>query len=131
MGSYRDLIVWQKGMELVTEVYRLSKTFPKDELYGLTSQLRRCAVSVPSNIAEGHARNSSGDYARFLRVACGSLYELETQIEVARNLGYLNARSFGGTTQLTREIGRMLGALISKVEGGVRSGHRPPGKTRP
>lgn len=128
--TFQDLVVWQKGMELVTEVYRLSRAFPKDELYGLTSQLRRCAVSVPSNVAEGYARNSSGDYARFLRVACGSLYELETQLEVARNLQYIDPDHVEAATQLTGEIGRMLGALIRKVDGGTGPGHGRAGKTR-
>ncbi len=76
--SYRDLRVWQAAMELVTEVYQISKAFPRDELYALTSQLRRCAVSIPSNVAEGYGRNSTSDYVRFLRMAMGSLYELQT-----------------------------------------------------
>ncbi|MBN1489630.1 MAG: four helix bundle protein [Phycisphaerae bacterium] len=121
MASFRDLMVWQKAMRLVTEVYRLSQVFPPDERFGLTSQLRRCAVSVPSNIAEGYARNSSGDYVRFLRVAAGSLYEMETQIEVAKNLGYLDAVRFEATVGSTGEIGRMLGSLIRKVEAATRS----------
>lgn len=130
MGSFRDLIVWQKAMTLVTDVYRLSKSFPKDEVYGLTSQLRRCAVSVPSNIAEGYARNSNGDYTRFLRVASGSLYEMETQIEVARNLGYLSEEDFQATTALSKEIGRMLGGLIHKIQGGTCSNDRPIRKVK-
>ncbi len=129
MGSFRDLQVWQKAMELVTEVYRLSKGFPREEVYGLTSQLRRCAVSVPSNIAEGYARNSGGDYAPFLRVASGSLYEMETQIEVARNLGYLSGQQGARAMDSTRELGRMLGSLITRVEAGTRS--TPPSPHRP
>ena len=74
--SYRDLVVWQKSMELVTDMYTITKVFPKEELYALTSQIRRSAVSVPSNIAEGYGRNSTQDYVRFLQIACGSLYEL-------------------------------------------------------
>ena len=76
--SYRDLVVWQKAMELVTDVYELTKSFPKEELYGLTSQIRRSAVSVPSNIAEGYGRNSTQDYIRFLQIACGLLYKTQT-----------------------------------------------------
>jgi len=76
MKTYRDLLVWQKAMTLVTEVYRKTKTFPREEVYGLTSQVRRSAVSIPSNIAEGYGRNSTSDYIRFLQIASGSLYEL-------------------------------------------------------
>jgi len=77
--SYRDLFVWQKAMELVTAVYTITKDFPKEELYGLTAQIRRSAVSVPSNIAEGYGRKSTLEYIRLLQIACGSLYELQTQ----------------------------------------------------
>ena len=77
--TYRDLIVWQKSMALVTDVYRVTRVFPKNEQYGLTSQLRRCAVSIPSNIAEGYGRRASNDYLRFLSIANGSLFELQTQ----------------------------------------------------
>ena len=80
--SFRDLMVWQKSMQLVTDLYRLTSDFPKTESYGLTSQLRRAAVSVPSNIAEGYGRHSTSDYIRFLQIAIGSLYELQTQVEI-------------------------------------------------
>ena len=93
MKTYRDLIVWQKSMVLVTEVYKISKEFPNDETYGLTSQIRRCAVSIPSNIAEGYGRNSTNDYIHFLRIATGSLYELQTQMEIALNLHYIGSMS--------------------------------------
>ena len=86
--SYRELVAWQKAMLLVTEIYRATKTFPIEERYGLTNQLRRAAVSVPSNIAEGQARFSSRDFHRFLGIARGSL-EIETQVEIAKSLGYL------------------------------------------
>lgn len=88
--GHRDLLVWQKGMALVTEIYRVTKEFPKDELYGLTNQLRRAAVSIPSNVAEGYARNSRNELHHFLGQARGSLAELETQIEIAMNLGYMS-----------------------------------------
>jgi four helix bundle protein len=87
--SYKDLFIWQKSMVLVTGIYTITKTFPASEIYGLTSQLRRSAVSIPSNIAEGYGRNSTNDYKRFLQMAVGSLYELQTQIEIAFNLKYL------------------------------------------
>jgi four helix bundle protein len=85
---YMDLIGWQKAMDLVTEIYRLTKTLPKDEIFGLTSQLRRAAVSIPSNIAEGQGRISKGEFRVFLGNARGSLSELETQIMIAKNLEY-------------------------------------------
>ena len=90
--SHRDLVVWQKGIRLVTEVYRLSKRFPREELYGLTSQTRRAVVSVPANIAEGNRRSSTKDYANFLSIAHGSLMEVDTLIEVAVQLEYLAHR---------------------------------------
>ena len=93
--TYRDLLVWQKAMALVTEVYKTTKSFPKDETYGIVSQMRRCAVSIPSNIAEGYGRNSSSDYVRFLRMAMGSLYELQTQFDISLNLGYVTKDHHG------------------------------------
>lgn len=92
--SYRDLLVWQKAMSIVTEVYSLTQTFPASEIYGLISQIRRSAVSIPSNIAEGYGRHSTGDYKRFLQIAVGSLFELQTQIEIASNLNYISKDSF-------------------------------------
>ena len=88
MKNYRDLIVWQKAMELVTKIYHHTKSFPGEERYGLTLQLRRSSVSLPSNMAEGYGRNSTQDYIRFLRIANGSLFELQTQLEIAFNLGF-------------------------------------------
>jgi four helix bundle protein len=115
--TYRDLVVWQKSMTIVTEIYKLSQSFPKNEAYGLTSQMRRCAVSIPSNIAEGYGRNSSSDYVRFLRVAAGSLYELQTQIEIACNLEYLKKTDFAKLYESSREIERMLSSLSRKLNG--------------
>ena len=113
--SYRDLQVWQKSMELVTKIYQQTAGFPNREQYGLTSQIRRSGVSVPSNIAEGYGRNSTLDYIRFLRVAMGSLYEMETQLEIAVNVGLLAKDSHETLVEKTMEIGRMLGALISSL----------------
>ena len=113
--TYRDLIVWQKSMELVTQIYRITKTFPKEENYGLISQIRRCAVSIPSNIAEGYGRQSTNDYVRFLKISIGSLYETQTQIEIALNLEYLSSDEFKRIYELSREIERMLSSLCKKI----------------
>ena len=115
MKNYRDLIVWQKAMRLVTEIYHFTKEFPKNELYGLTSQLRRSSISLPSNMAEGYGRNSTQDYVRFLRIANGSLFELQTQLEIARNLEFLSEEDFSELFELSREIERMLSSLIRKL----------------
>jgi four helix bundle protein len=102
-------------MDMVTYAYQVTKQLPKEELYGLTAQLRRCAVSIPSNIAEGYARQSTQDYLRFLRVANGSLFEFQAQIEIALNLGYINRDSFEKIYNASREIERMLSSLIKKI----------------
>ncbi len=115
INSYRDLIVWQKSMRLVTDIYSATKSFPSEELYGLTSQVRRCAVSIPSNIAEGYGRNSTGDYKRFLQIAAGSLFELQTQVEIATNLGYVSAELFTILFDAAKEIELMLLSLIRKI----------------
>ena len=115
--TYRDLIVWQKAMALVTVIYRISKKLPRDETYGLISQIRRCAVSIPSNIAEGYGRNSISDYILFLHIATGSLYELQTQLEIAFNLEYLKKTDFDKLYESSREIERMLTSLSRKLNG--------------
>ena len=113
MQNYRELIVWQKGMEVVAEVYRLTRAFPREELYGLTQQLRRAAVSIPSNIAEGQARDSSAEFRRFLSIAQGSRAEVETQILIAMRLGYTNETKARATMSLLEEIQKMLAKLIT------------------
>jgi len=113
--SFRDLIVWQKSMLLVSEIYEQTATYPKEELYGLTSQIRRSAVSVPSNIAEGYGRRSTREYARFLQISIGSLYELDTQLEISRNLGYLFGDDFLGMSQNCMEISKMLNSFVGKL----------------
>ena len=112
--SYKDLIVWQKAMDLVEMVYQVTKSFPKEELYGLTSQVRRAAISIPSNIAEGHARNSTAEYKNFLSIARGSLAEVETQLLIARRLGYINAEKLDQLISLQMEVNKMTNALINK-----------------
>ena len=113
--TYRDLLVWQKSIGLVTKIYQVTKAFPKEENYGLVSQIRRCAISVPSNIAEGYGRNSTDDYLRFLQIAISSLYEMQTQIEIAFKLEYLTRDNFNAAYDLSREIERMLSSLSRKV----------------
>ncbi|MDD5326663.1 MAG: four helix bundle protein [Phycisphaerae bacterium] len=116
MKTYRDLLVWQKSMVLVTDAYKGTRSFPKDEIYGLASQMRRSAVSIPSNIAEGYGRNSRSDYVRFMRIAMGSLYELQTQLDISLNLGYITRDCHEELFESSREIERMLSSLMRKLE---------------
>jgi four helix bundle protein len=113
--SYKDLIAWQKAMELVTATYRATASFPKDELFGLTSQLRRAAVSIPSNIAEGQGRLSEKEFRHFLGQARGSLMEVETQMQIAENLGYLSREQTVILLQFCAEVGRILNGLLASV----------------
>lgn len=108
--TFRDLIAWQKSMDLAQLVYNETRTMPSDERFGLTMQMRRAAVSIPSNIAEGHGRQSRNDYIRFLRTARGSLAELQTQIDLATNLGMLSPTET--LTSLLAETDRVLQGLI-------------------
>jgi four helix bundle protein len=113
--SYRDLTAWQKSMLLVREVYLCTRDFPSHETYGLRAQLRRCAVSVPSNIAEGQGRRSTGEFKQFLGHARGSLMEVETQILMARDLGYINSEQTATLLQVAAEAGRLLNGLFSSL----------------
>lgn len=113
--SYRDLVVWQKAMDLVERVYRITGDFPADERYALTSPLRRAAVSVPSNIAEGYGRHSTADYIRFLQVSLGSLNELQTQLELAVRLEFVEKRSIENADRLCAEVEKMLVVLIKML----------------
>ena len=114
--SYRDLVAWNKAMELVTEIYRVTKEFPKEELFGLMSQLRRAAVSIPSNIAEGKGRLSKGEFRQFLGNARGSLAEVETQILIAQNLNYLDEPETSKLLAMVEEVGKVLNGLLSAVK---------------
>ncbi len=115
MGNYKELIVWQKSVDLVTEIYTSTTAFPKEELYGLTNQIRRSSISIPSNIAEGHSRRSTNDYLQFLKIARGSCAELETQLIISKNLHYLNPEEFQILIKKTSEISKMLNAIITKL----------------
>jgi four helix bundle protein len=114
--SFKDLVVWQKSMALVTEVYRASQGFPKEEIFGLTSQIRRSAVSVPSNIAEGNARTSKKEFQYFLSNARGSLAELETQLLIAHQLEYINETAKNQMLDRLWEVGRILNGLLSSLK---------------
>ena len=120
MAGYQDLKVWQLGIQITRVVYELTAQFPDAEKYGLTSQLRRCAVSIPSNIAEGHSRESKRELARFVSIARGSLAELETQLIIAKELGFGNATQIERLIETLNEEGRMLTglrrSLIPKTE---------------
>ncbi len=113
--SYRDLEVWKKAMDLVIECYQMTKLFPKNEIYGLTSQLRRAAVSVPSNIAEGNQRQHSREFLQHLSIAYGSLAELETQVLIAGRLSYIDENMLNNILNQTSEIGRMLNGLRRSI----------------
>ena len=115
--SYRELVVWKRSMELVREAYKLTQHLPKEEIYALSSQIRRAAVSIPSNIAEGNGRNTTKDYVRFLSVARGSKYELDTQLQICVDLQYLTLEQIDNAIRLSDEIGRMLNVLITKLGG--------------
>lgn len=116
MSTYRELLIWQKSMILVTEVYSLTKTFPKEEIYGISSQLRRCAISIPSNIAEGFGRDGTKDYLKFLNIAYASLFELQTQLEISFNLNFTEQIAFQEIYNKSKEIERMLSSFIRKVK---------------
>jgi four helix bundle protein len=116
LRSYHDLIAWQKAVDLVTEIYGVTRSFPKEEIYGLTSQLRRAAVSIPSNIAEGQGRLSTGEFKQFLGHARASLFEVETQLEIARRLEYLRADKTPQLLANCAELGRIINGLLASLE---------------
>ena len=114
--SYKDLIVWQKGIELVDELYSVTKGFPKEEMFGLTNQIRRAAVSVPANIAEGWGRNSTKNYIQFIRISIGSLYEIETQLIIANNQKYITNQQKTALSERIDELGKMLNKLLKSLD---------------
>ena len=113
--EYKDLKIWQKGIEIVSDIYILTKKFPKEELYGLTSQIRRSAISIPSNIAEGFRRYHNKEYRQFLYISLGSCAELETQIAIAKNLKYITEEKEIELTEKSDHICRMTSNLIKKL----------------
>lgn len=113
--NYSELVVWQKAMDLVEKIYEVSKRFPKEELYGLISQIRRAAVSIPSNIAEGQGRKSTSEFLHHLSYAHGSLREVETQILIAGRLRYLPASEIDSVMTLTSEVGRLINGLANSL----------------
>ena len=125
--DYRDLKVWQAGLELAEAVYAVTNSFPKSEVFGLASQMQRAAVSIPSNVAEGHARDSTKEFLRFISVAMGSLAELETQLTLSNRLRYLEQEKFENLIERTSMIGRMLRGLQSSLRARLS---QPPAPSR-
>ena len=116
LQSYKELIVWQKSMELAREIYLLTKNFPKSELYGIVMQIRRAVVSIPSNIAEGYGRKSTKEFIQFSTIAYGSLLELETQLILSKQLKFVEEIKFIRSEQLLEEISKMLRSMIMKLK---------------
>lgn len=115
MKNFRSLLIWQKSMSLVTETYLITKEFPKEEIFGLTSQIRRCTMSIPSNIAEGFGRGGNKEFLRFLKISLSSLFEYQTQIEIAKNIDYLTESQFNKLYEFSRELEAMLVSFIKKI----------------
>lgn len=116
MSNFRNLMIWQKSMSLTNKIYKSTNNFPKEEIFALTSQIRRSSVSIPSNIAEGFGRDSNKEYLRFLNISIGSLFEMKTQLEIAKNIDYLNEEEFNTLYEDSREIERMLVSFIVKIK---------------
>jgi four helix bundle protein len=113
--SFRELVVWQRSIEMATGIYKLTRNFPKEEIYGLTSQIRRSAVSVPSNFAEGQGRLSTGEFRQFLGIARGSNFGLQTQLEIARALKFGDPELTNEAEGLSHEVGKMIHAILDKT----------------
>ena len=116
MKSYKDLIVWQKSMKLVSEIYSVTRSFPEEEKFGLVSQMRPSAVSIPSNIAEGYGRGSKVEYARYVKISRGSMYELDTQVEIAKTQDFINIEHYKHLMGNLEEIGKMLNGLVNALQ---------------
>ena len=116
METHKDLRVWQQSIEMVTSIYKMSKDFPKDEIFGLVSQMRRAAVSVPSNIAEGYARGTDKEKLHFLRISSGSMSEIETQLMLSLKLGYIGQETYNELSEQITSVWKQLNALISSIK---------------
>ena len=116
INSFRDLRVWQQGMDLVEHIYRITHSFPAHEIYGLTSQMRRAAVSIPSNIAEGHTREHLNEYLQHISIAQASLAELQTQLEIAKRLTYISVEDFTATQNQAESLSKQLYALRNSLK---------------
>ncbi len=127
MKDFKDLKVWQKAHELAVAIYSASRTFPREEIYGLTSQLRRAAVSIGANIAEGCGRRSDGEFVRFLQIARGSSAEVEYHLLLSRDLKFMSESGFQNLQRKLAEVQRMLTSLVSAIEA---KGMNPPAKVR-
>jgi len=115
MTTHKDLKVWNEAVTLVTSIYQKTKSFPEDETFGLTSQIRRCSISIPSNIAEGAARSTNKDFSRFLHIASGSAAELQTQLIISKNLNYISEHTYEKIAADTEAISKMLSGLIKSL----------------
>jgi len=116
MNTFREIKVWQKAMNFVTKLYKNTRSFPQEELFGLTSQMRRSAVSIPSNIAEGFGRKSTNEFKRFLQISMGSLFELQTQLEISKNIDFLAESEYNELYQDSREIEVMFSSFINSIK---------------
>lgn len=116
MSTFRDLLIWQKAMTLVTKIYTTTKIFPKEEVFSLTSKIRRSSISIPSNIAEGYGRGSNTELLRFTNIAIASLFELQTQLEIAYNIEYLDEQEFRNLYNDTRELEIMIISFSNKIK---------------
>ena len=116
METHKDLRVWQQSIEMVTSIYLMTQSFPKDEMFGLISQLRRASVSVPSNIAEGYARGTDKEKLHFLRISSGSMSEVETQLMLSLNLGYIDQEKYNELSEIVTSVWKQLNSLISSIK---------------
>ena len=123
--SYQDLVVWQRGIDLVEAIYKSTSQWPSTEIFGLTSQVRRAAVSIPANIAEGQGRGNTQDFVRFLTIARGSLRETETHLVIASRLNFLSEQDFQQLRVLTDEVGRLLHGLTRRVQANLDEKSKP------
>ena len=116
METHKDLRVWQQSIEMVTSIYMMTQSFPKEETFGLVSQLRRASVSVPSNIAEGYARGTDKEKLHFLRISSGSMSEVETQLLLSLNLGYIDQEKYNELSEIVTSVWKQLNSLISSIK---------------